>query len=182
MEAYLALDPGKTTGWALFSLDGKPIQMGYVEYGPKLFTTLMMIEPKFYVVEEFMLIDKETARRNRINHYTQKWDKVFAARVIGAIEQRAAYLNVPVHFQRPIILKTASNAFGLSLTKFNKLQHPIDAILHGAYYAWKNMGILPVDLGMTQPHFEEQRETTVVTMDDYSQISKLTKKQIKKSK
>lgn len=173
-RTYLALDPGETTGWALFNMQGIPIEMGYVQY-QELFYFLESSTPGFFVVEEFMLVDKDTAIRNKINHYTRKWDKVYAARAIGAIEYRADILGIPIHFQRSSILTSASQAFGLSLTKFKKAQHPVDAVLHGAYYAWKELGILPPERSL-ELHEEQERSTLVIPLDSYSGLKKAFKK------
>lgn len=177
-ETYLALDPGETTGWAQFNMQGIPEKMGTVKYGPELFSFLYNVKARFFIVEEFQLIDAESARRLKINHYTKKFDKVYTARAIGAIEYRALELQIPVRFQYSSILTVASQAFGLSLTKFKKMQHPVDAILHGAYFAWKELGILPLEgnIELKSPQEEKSHSTVVMNIDGYGDLRKAWKK------
>jgi len=149
---YLVLDPGEMTGWALFNYEGRPLQMGRLRY-PTAKNLKDELNPwldqitadtaDLFVVEEYMLRTRNNSGRPA--HYTPEWDRVYTARAIGAIERRAHELNVPIYWQYPSILPTAAQAFNLSLTKFRGAQHPVDAVLHGLYYAWKRLGILPPD-------------------------------------
>lgn len=174
METYLVLDPGETTGWALFNFQGKPIQMGGVEYGAELFDFLQEMVPNFYVVEEYMLRTARVGRQQGIK-YTKEWDKVITARAIGAIEARARELRREVIFQQPSIKSATAPKYGLPLTGLRSAQHPIDAIIHGYYYAEKRLGIPPPynPVPVTPVKVEPVR---IVQINDYSELKRAMKK------
>lgn len=142
--SYLVWDPGEMTGWAMFNGNGVPTQFGRLKYGEELNTFLSIAGGPacdLFIIEEYMLRTK----RSGTQHWTPENDRIYAARAIGAIERRAHEIGAHIHWQYPSQLGPASQAFDLSLTGFRSAQHPIDAILHGLYYAWKNLGILPPD-------------------------------------
>jgi len=173
MGFYLALDPGQSTGWATFTLLGKPIDMGVVAYSSDLYCFLQNLEPEFVVCEEFRLRTETTDKRTgKKLHFTPKWDKVVAARAIGMVEARTLELCIPLHMQQPSILPTASQAFGLP----HKKAHQLDAALHGFYYAWRRLGILPPARSITVIE-EAPSKTKVVTVTSLSEIAKAAKKQ-----
>lgn len=139
MGHYLALDPGQTTGWALFDTTGKPIQMGEVQY-EELAALLEEYHPiDFFVVEEFMVRTKYSHAGRK--HHVAEFDKAIAARAIGKIEARAELIRVPVHFQQSNILEGAGMMFGYK--KKGHKKDVISAVLHGLHYAHINFGLLP---------------------------------------
>lgn len=141
MDLYLALDPGESTGWALFGFDGKPVQMGTVAYAQLWSGLLSKWNPAFYVVEQFKV---RTSRNRTAKHYTQEWDPAVTARAIGKIELAAEQNNKPVHFQQPDIIQAAGPMLGIKTEGFRSAQHSIDAILHGWWYAHKHWGVMPL--------------------------------------
>lgn len=176
MKTYLALDPGKTTGWALFNDLGKPIQMGYAKYGRELHDLLMEVTPTLcYVVEEYRNRTEDLGREHNMR-YAPRWDLVIAARAIGYIDMRAQMLNLEVKYQNSSIMPDAAKAFGLPYNR----NHMLNAVLHGAFYAWKDLGILPPDrpIAITE---EQVCSTRVVPIASYGGLGKAWK-QSKKSK
>lgn len=177
---YIAFDPGENTGWAKFNMQGRPLEMGVVEYGPQLFELLDGMNPGWFVCEEFMLVTQQMTG-GKGKHYSKPWDKVVTARAIGAIEKRAWETESPVYFQRSAILPLASQAFGIPLTGFKKMQHPLDAILHGAWYAKENLGVVPPNPAVVeQPAYVE--EVRVVTNVEWNQIARMAKRSRRRSK
>lgn len=177
---YYAFDPGESTGWAKFGMDGKPVEMGYVAYGEQLFKFLEGLNPGFVVCEEFMLVTEQMAQGKRM-HYSKPWDKVITSRAIGAIEQFAFERGIPVYFQRSAILPLASQAWGIPLTGFKMMQHPLDAILHGAWYAQQNLGVLPPNPAVVEP-VEVVDEIRTVTIGSMADIAKAARRSRRRSK
>lgn len=170
METLLALDPGLTTGWALFDKDGRVIQMGEVQYGPKLANFLHWQEPDIYVIEQFRVRTKRAGKANQMR-YIKEFDEVPAARAIGAIEIYAIWSNKPVYFQEPSAMGAASQMFGLPLNR----SHQLNAALHGLFWLHKNRGLLPKADFLPLPE-EPKRSTRVVTLGEGESMTKAWKR------
>ena len=124
----LAIDPGDTTGWALF-VDGTLAEWGHVGGN---FTTLETLiktaRPDVLVVEEYRIYGWRAKQHS--------WSDVPTLRLIGAIQMLAAQQRMP------IVMQTAQQAKGFSedekLRAWNFYQtgmkHANDAIRHGCYY------------------------------------------------
>jgi hypothetical protein len=173
---YLAWDPGETTGWASFRGQGAPYGFGRLKYGAELndfLDNIMAVDFELFIIEEFQLRTK--ANDGKPLHYTPEWDRVYTARAIGAIERRAHEIGARVHWQYPHQLGPASQAFGLSLTKFRSAQHPVDALLHGLYYAWKELGVLPPERPQTVQETPAKAETAVLPVSSLKDLRKAGK-------
>ena len=124
---FFAVDPGETTGWALFE-EGNPVRVGQ-EKGEeniwKLIDELHLDLPlDFLVIENF-----------RIRPGTNfAWNSIFPANVIGALKYWAHVHGVKVVLQEPAV-KTA-NVTKLGVKKSSRYNHAADAVAHGAYF-WK---------------------------------------------
>jgi hypothetical protein len=173
---FLAIDPGEMTGWALFNMEGTPIQMGSVLYGKDLYELLQTYDPDFFVVEEFMLRTKRAAGNSNM-HYTKEWDRVYAARAIGYVEARAHELRVMVHYQQPSVMEATAKKFGLPTKGLRKAQHQIDAVIHGYYFAEQHLGKLPTHLPTIQDVTTVKKTSTkIVSINSYGEINKALKK------
>ena len=131
-ERYYAVDPGVTTGWALF-IDGIPVEMGEVETDKTLENFcewLNRCQPvSLWVVEDYLI------RPAPLTHgYAHQWNPAIASRVIGAINFRAYGDAAEVILQQPSIKPQASQLSGIPYVKGKPGQHKFDAILHGVYY------------------------------------------------
>lgn len=164
MGHYLALDPGQTTGWCLFDTDGKPLQMGEVQY-EELAMLLEEYHPiDFFVVEQFMVRTKSSKAGK--NHRVAEFDKAIAARAIGKVEARAERLGVPVHFQQSSILEGAAGMFGIKRRSHQK--DVLSAVLHGLHYAHIHLGLAPTVKDWSSAEDDTPAQTVVVAMDGMS--------------
>ena len=131
----LALDPGDTTGWALFEY-GSMVQASVV-LGPDVSTRVQHIhevihehKPTHIVCEEYRIY---------ASHVDQHiYSSIPTLKLIGAIELSALLLDIPA------VIKMQSAGQGKSFVKDNKLKmwglyqfnnaHMNDAIRHGCHY------------------------------------------------
>lgn len=133
---YLALDPGNTTGWAVFDTNtGRPTELGECKYGEELVILLQEKDVSFYVVENYRI------RPRAVAGFAHEWSEVLPARAIGYIEFHAISKAREVIYQEPSIKPIVAQRFGLP----NKGSHQMDAVLHGAYYAWKELKLAPTE-------------------------------------
>lgn len=118
----LALDPGKTTGWALFSNKGILVNSGEI---PNHFVTewLDSIEPGIVVVEDY---------RN-MPWKKQGGSNMPASQVIGMVKEYCRWRQIKVVLQQNTVKPIAYRWAGLK-----KKSHENDAIAHGWYYCQKS--------------------------------------------
>jgi hypothetical protein len=121
----LALDPGDTTGAAIFR-DGVFDTAGHIAGGiPKVPRFIRRLQPSWIVCEDFLLY----AHKAR----DQAWNEMRTPRIIGAIELVCWDLRIPLTFQtaqdgKSFPTDTKLRAWGL----YDKGgRHARDAIRHG---------------------------------------------------
>lgn len=152
--------------------------MGHVKYGHELFEFLRQSSPSFFVVEDYLIRTKRVGTQ----HYTPDWDRAYAARAIGSIEDRADYLQVPVYFQQSSVLESTAGKFGIPYSKGKHVMDAVSAVLHGFYYAEKHLGLKPTGKELV-PSPQPIRGTTVVTVSGMGDIAKaLSKRQSRNRK
>lgn len=138
-ETYLAIDPGGTCGWAIFSsITGRPTSMGECSRGAPFFKLLESSDVDFYVVENYR-IRPDYDRGKKLAGFSHKWNEALTARDIGAVELWAHIMGRPIILQEPSIKPLAAKRFGLP----NNPSHQMNAVLHGAFYAWKELNLAP---------------------------------------
>lgn len=144
---WLSIDPGETTGWALWD-DDELIEAGQMpmwqfidDLGASVDTCPGRIydpdfEPLFegvrkLVIEDFVLYPEGIGPGP-----PPPWDKVRTARMIGALELIARNAGLEVEFQGAIIKDTAEKAGAeqLFLSPLHENRHANDAIRHGVYH------------------------------------------------
>lgn len=133
---YYAFDPGETTGWARFE-DGRLTDFGYEKF-EDFHNFLLTLAPDLYVVEDY-IIRPYTVQKG----YSHQWNKGHTLRVIGAIELHGTILDIKVVKQQPSIKSAMAAQSGLNTKLSSKFRHSVDAILHGMYYAQKQLGVNP---------------------------------------
>lgn len=130
---YLALDPGVHTGWALWDIDGKFLEMGTTHGDPELHERLASLPRtiKVVIIEEFELWFHKARK--------QAGSKMPAPKAIGVIETFARMWDAEIVKQRSNIKPIAEKMTGVSTVGKPKAQtHVLDAYNHGEYYLIKN--------------------------------------------
>lgn len=134
---YLAVDPGNTTGWASFDIEGKPLDMGMLQvvFGEDLDANLITnlldtIKPTVLIIEEYVLFGHKAR--------AQTGSKMFTSRIIGLFEAWAGVNNVKVHFQRSDIKPIGYKWAGIKVPRNHSQSHQTDAYVHGIYWLIRN--------------------------------------------
>ncbi len=124
---YLAIDPGKTSGWALFASDGYLRAYGQTE---DIYTFLRKIEPKPHVIiyEDYVINPK----------IRQGGTRPVASIAIGHIEAFAREHEIELVNQYPSIKSIGYLWAKIQPTKNHSISHQRDAIAHGTYYIINN--------------------------------------------
>lgn len=129
--AYLAIDPGLTTGWAAFDISGELIGMGQVhgidQFDDKLgnFSRLLAI-----ICEDFL----------HNPNVPQGGSRGPAQQVIALVRRYSRYAKVKLVMQASRILKVGyAWACIKQLPKSRHAEsHQFDAVAHGVYYLQRN--------------------------------------------
>ena len=133
---YLAIDPGITTGWALMQ-EGKPKAMGKVPF-EEVFDFLLedrWKEIQLYVVENYRI-----RPQNLTGGWMHQWSNGEPLQVIGAVKCIAQARSAQVVLQEPAILPLAAKVTGFPYNPKKHVDDEHSAVLHGAYYWFKENG------------------------------------------
>lgn len=128
----LAVDPGNTTGWALFIDNPIPVQIGEMSidefYDWLNNDTLWKENPLNQIVLEDYIIRPEQFRG-----FDHTWSRVPTVQVIGAVQCFARRYHVPVHLSQASLLSPAAKRFHVSDPKNRRLKNrnAISALIHG---------------------------------------------------
>lgn len=120
----IAIDPGKTVGYAVADNKGNPLQVGQVE-SYQICDVLDVLKPSQVVIESFRLYPHKAR--------AQTWSSLQAPKVIGAIEHWCLQNKIPVSFQnatdRNLVSDDMLRKYNFwSLTK--GMRHARDAARH----------------------------------------------------
>jgi hypothetical protein len=133
--AYLALDPGEVTGWALFDEQGEILKFGQFGQGRQTawLTTNLTENLKAVIIEDY---------RNYANKRQKNWSRNQTSKNIGAIEMLCEMRSVP-YFLQPANIKSIGYKWaGLVEAPSNHaISHQYDAVVHGVYFL-RTKGIL----------------------------------------
>jgi hypothetical protein len=130
---YLAIDPGKQTGYAWFKDDGNVDFTGKVKEYDAAFDWLKSIDfskLKAVIVEDFRLYSWKSQE--------QSWSRLETVKLIGAIEVFAKLGGAPVVLQGANIKSIGYMYAGLKVPKNHDMSHETDAFVHGVYYLQRN--------------------------------------------
>lgn len=138
---WLTVDPGETTGWALWDKDIL-IDMGQDplwKFIDRVDLDLQGKDPALQAIvcEDFVLYPWEA--QNLV------WDKFRTVRGIGALQLLARQHHIPF-IEQGAKIKEAAVAAGaehLFVTPRHENRHANDAIMHGVYYLALNKNIPP---------------------------------------
>jgi len=135
---YLAIDPGKTTGWATFAADGSGITMGQADiYG--LFELLAECPADVYITEDYRLYPWKSKEQN--------WSQLDTVRIIGMIQYHCYLFKKQLILQGANIKSIGYMWAGIEQAKSHSKSHERDAYVHGVYYL-QNQGIRKPQQGM----------------------------------
>ncbi len=140
MMHFLAIDPGKTTGWASFTKEGDLIATGKIRGHDEFLDWLEEQEAKEIILERY---------RNRVGGKStaiNAWSENETSQLIGAIKRVARKSGIKVHEQNA----SDGLAFGLRFLgvygtyyrggkRIKHVPDDISALAHGTYYMRKNV-------------------------------------------
>lgn len=125
--AYLAIDPGETSGWASFNAKGIILAMGQFKQA----------EQNKWLDENIKATLKEVIIEDYKNYSWQqqkKWSKNQTSKNIGAIEMICELRGVPYYLQGAHVKKIGYKFAGLGEAPTNHaISHQYDAVAHGTY-------------------------------------------------
>lgn len=138
----LAVDPGKTNGWAVFTGDGKAQGIGQGDLRQlhnfcTHFERVYGSRPSLVIIESYRVLP--TARSLKAN----VGSKLETVEAVGIVKGFALEWDATVLEQEPGIKKIASMWTGIKPPGDHSQSHQFDAMLHGFYYLIKN-GVLSV--------------------------------------
>lgn len=138
MTHYLAIDPGHTSGFAIFDSKGEVVDYGQF-YMDKVVTELKQLFDQYdfhtVIVEDY---------RNYGHMQQKKWSRNDTSKIIGKIETLSELNEVKVVLQGAHVKPIGYKWAGLKEAPANhSISHQFDAIAHGVYWLQQN-GIRPV--------------------------------------
>jgi hypothetical protein len=139
-ELLLAVDPGKSTGWAVFK-HGLVYEMGIARSVDEFDDWLHKFE-KEYGIPDTVVIEDFTLFRNKA--IEQSGSRMEASQVIGITKSFGRRHEAKVQLQPAAILPMAVIYTKAKLPGNHKNSHHISAYNHGFYYLVKNHFVYPV--------------------------------------
>ena len=138
----LALDPGKTTGWAEITIKDGKIQLGI--WGVTKDTTLVELIPNIKEAD-IIVYEAWLTRPKHLQRGAFDWDPMITPQVIGSLLTlcRALEKKEPVK-QQPSIKPVGYGFAGMKYVAGKQGTHWQDAIAHAVFYAVKKLGSPPV--------------------------------------
>ena len=143
MTFYLAFDPGKTTGWALFDGMGQVLKTGQANLDELIDLTEEWAKmPIGTIIYESFVLFRHKARQ-------QTGSKMEASQAIGIIKTLARKTDATLVEQDPTIKSLAQKWTQLKPIGDHAQSHWVDAFNHGAYWLIRQ-GIRKTALEMAQ--------------------------------
>lgn len=135
---YLAVDPGETTGWALFDAQGVVLAMGQfkqVEQN-KWLQAVVTNNLNMVICEDY---------RNHGFTQQKKWSRNQTSKNIGSLEMLCDLVGVPITLQPNTVKGIGYLWGGMSegAPSNHSISHQYDAWAHGIYWLQQN-GVRPV--------------------------------------
>lgn len=125
---FLAIDPGKVSGYAFLDDEGFLKDMGQASLTemPKFLDSLHT-SLKVMIIENFRIRPGQNF----------SWSEMDTIQVIGACKYRAHQLKVPVVLQEPQFYSIGMKWAGVTMPKSHAISHQVVAYGHGTYYSHK---------------------------------------------
>lgn len=134
LQVIMAVDPGNTTGWALFEQNSqKPYEIGEVKKEGFHKWLDGNTGVNIWVVEDY-IIRPPNRKAGGHDHF---WNKGDTLRLIGAIERHAHVTKALFYLQQPSLKPLAYKQMGMEYVKGKSGMHMHDAIAHGVHFIGK---------------------------------------------
>lgn len=137
---YLAIDPGETTGWALFDKEGQLIALG--QYKSKTAAENTKELDRLLAPHILVCITEDYRNFNHVHRkFNQKaWSRNQTSKNIGSIETICQLRDIIVTLQ-PASIKTIGYRWaGMDGPPSNHaISHQYDAYVHGVYWLKSNL-------------------------------------------
>lgn len=134
-SAYLAIDPGDTSGWATFDDQGKLTGMGQFREGEfvKEISELLHSDLLHVIIEDYVLFKhKAMAQTN------SRGRNLSTAKMVGKIEMLAELKEVPYTKQESRVYPIGAMWGGFEIPSNHSISHQYVAAAHGIYYLQQN--------------------------------------------
>jgi hypothetical protein len=138
----LAIDPGKTTGWATITVEDNKIYLGVFGNSTdmELIELKDLIESSDVIVYEGFWVRPDMAKAGHFN-----WDEMPALKVIGSLMTLCKlYQKTQVVKQQPSQRVPGYAFAGMAYQKGKKGKHWQDALAHACFYAVQRLHASPV--------------------------------------
>lgn len=129
--AYLAIDPGDTTGWCTFDAEGKLLEMGQVGKTEfvKWLSDALTSDLKAVICEDYVLFKhKAMAQTN------SRGRNLETAKKVGKVELLAELKNVPFIKQESSKYRIGAMWGGFEIPTNHSISHQYVAAAHGVFY------------------------------------------------
>lgn len=137
---YMAFDPGKVTGFATFTQNGTPVEMGHIpDWSEGVMKFLGM--PVFANEPVKVVICEAYQIRGRAQ--TVDSNAIRTRAVISVIKNFAALQGARLVMQQSSILPIAAKFSGMEMPKDHSLSHQISAFNHGWYRLTEDKVVVP---------------------------------------
>jgi hypothetical protein len=133
MNYVIALDPGQSTGWAKYSIDGELLQFGTLQWETEFLDQLMEWTPAVMVAEDYIIRSGKAA-----GNFQHQWNRGVPLQVLGAVKFRARQVGCEIVLQQPSLKPGAYAHMGAEFVKGKKGMHYMDAIAHGHEFLLRN--------------------------------------------
>ncbi|HEY0750017.1 MAG TPA: hypothetical protein VGD26_02610 [Chitinophagaceae bacterium] len=133
--AYLAIDPGDTSGWATFDWQGNLIGMGQVKEADfvEKFTDLLTSDLQHVIIEDYVLFQhKAMAQTNA------RGRKLKTAKMVGQLEMLANLRDVPYTKQESGRYRIGAMWGGFEIPSNHSISHQYVAAAHGIFWLQSN--------------------------------------------
>ncbi len=129
----LALDPGESTGWAIFQ-----------DAGIEDFGTLKKHEVEDWLIDQkpdVVVVEDYKIRPNKFNAHA--WSSPYTLQLIGSIKTIFKMKGIQVILQQPSVKPVGYGLAGATYVKGKPNMHYLDAIAHGCFYLVTAKGVSP---------------------------------------
>lgn len=139
----LAIDPGETSGLALFQGNGKPFWMEQARGAESLHKFLMGIEKDWGSVPDTVVIELYRVLPTQHSIKANVGSKLKTVEAIGIVKSFCMTWDAKVVEQEPSIKNIAKKWTNIKVPSNHKDSHQFDALLHGYYYLIKSGALDP---------------------------------------